>query len=162
MAGTTMKFIYFDSDKGIEQEIEVNIKGIKVNDITYKPLTNNTLQSEPGYYSHSWQSCNWNIVEGDNKTPLFHERYFTSWMKKPFVQYWLTDCDFKNPEEACIEIVKRGCNPDLFHAQQHFYTQYDGEGCFIITSSFDEALKFYGYKFEPTEEELKTKEATDA
>ena len=121
-------------------------------------LTNKTLQAEPSYFHRQWQSCNWRIVDENGKlqSGLFHERYYTPWSfyEKPSTEYWLCDTDFKTAEEACIEIVKRGCDPKKFWARQHFYTQYDGEGCFIMTSDFDEALKFYGYKFEPTKEEI--------
>jgi hypothetical protein len=156
-----MKFKYINSDNYKEKKIEVSdtdISAVQVSPIEVKVLTNKTLQAEPAYFSHSWQSCDWRIVDENGKlqSGLFHERMYTpwNWTKKVTTAYWLCDCDFKNPEEACIEIVKRGCNPDKFYAQQHFYTSIDGEGCFIITDDFDEALKFYGYKFEPTKEEL--------
>ena len=150
-----MKFIYIDSDKGNKKKIEVSdtdISAVKVNQTELKLLTNNTLQAEPGYFHHTWQSCDWRIVDENGKlvSGLFHERMYTPWnfYKEIKVVYWLCDCDFKSPEEACLEIVKRGCDPNKFWAQQHFYTSIDGEGCFIITSDFDEALKFYGYKYE--------------
>jgi hypothetical protein len=156
-----MKFIYFDSDKGKKHKIEVSdsdIASIQISTPVLKVLTNKTLQAEPAYYHRTWQSCNWRIVDENGKlvSGLFHERFYTpwDWNKKPTTDYWLCDTDFKNPVEACLEIVKRGCDPNQFCAQQHFYTQFDGEGCFITTSDFDEALKFYGYKFEPTKEEI--------
>lgn len=154
-----MKFKYIDSDKGKEHKIKVSDTDIALVQIVIpelKVLTNKTLQAEPSYFTHSWQSCNWRIVDENGKlqTGLFHERYYTPWMGKTKVEYWLCDCDFKDAKEACLEIVKRGCDPKRFIARQHFYTQFDGEGCFIITSDFDEALRFYGYKFEPTKEEI--------
>jgi len=156
-----MKFKYIDSDKGKEHKIEVSdidIALIQIVTPELKVLTNKTLQAEPGYFTHSWQSCNWRIVDENGKlvSGLFHERMYTpwNWTKEITTEYWLCDCDFKNAKEACLEIVKRGCDPKKFIARQHFYTQFDGEGCFLITSDFDEALKFYGYKFEPTKEEI--------
>jgi hypothetical protein len=153
-----MKFLYIDSDKGKQKKFEVDISSIQVTPVELKVLTNKTLQAEPAYFHYLWQSCDWRIVDENGKiqSGLFHERFYTpwDWNKKPTVEYWLCDTDFKTPQEACIEIVKRGCDPTRFLAQQHFYTQYDGEGCFIQTDDFDEALKFYGYKFEPTKEEI--------
>ena len=153
-----MKFIYI-SDDGNKKNIEVSdtdISAVQQKKIELKVLTNKTLQAEPGYFSRSWQSCDWRIVDENGKlvSGLFHERFYTPWMKEPSVNYWLCDCDFKSPAEACLEIVRRGCDPNKFHAQQHFYTELDGEGCFITTRDFDEALKFYGYKYEPTKKEL--------
>jgi hypothetical protein len=62
-----MKFRYSNSDNGKEKKIEVDISAVQTPSVELKVLTNKTLQAEPAYFSRTWQSCNWRIVDENGK-----------------------------------------------------------------------------------------------
>jgi len=95
-------------------------------------LENMTI--EPGYFKHSFQTCDWFF----NGKKAFHHRTYTPWLKDWSSEFWLegwqhTAADLK---EA---IAAAGLNPDKFEARPEYY----GEGFFPVAFDEQDAIDYF-------------------
>lgn len=129
-------------------------------------LNDDTLLCQPEHETRRFQTSTWFRIENGKRIYLLHERtYFFSppkstvtlvrrtpaqifytacqYLKEPQTYYWLTTTDFATPEDALKTIAERAAKPETWSVQKDWY----GDGYFLITSDFDDALAVLGYKY---------------